>query len=290
MALSAREKMLVGGLTGAALLVATYTFVHEPFTTRRAEARERLEQVETELLREQKRLAREGDLAERKAQVTAREQAVDSWVPGKNSAALLIWHLSQAEILSGAEIRGIKAGEKSVVNVAEQQPSGQSQGEGGSQPPSGQAEDPLTSLVMIPLEMKVDAKFAEHLIFNQYLEEAPLFLNIHGLELVRAGQPPIERASDLVQSGNPWLAEQLLNESPPVDGLYRLNLYFKAAKPGPSTEEMHFDSPPGRIDPFVMAAVDEFIAMLQEYFADPGGGGSRPPADGPAPPGPPQLG
>lgn len=296
MALNNREKSLLGGLALVGALLVGYTFVHEPLTARRAEARGKLEQVETELIQEQKKLTREGDLQERKAKVTAREQMVDAWVPGKNSAALLIWHLSQAEQLSGARIRAIQAGEKSVVTVAEKtaaapnqagsagQAGGQGQAPAAAAAQSGSA-DGMASLVMIPLEMRVDGKFAEHLIFNQYIEEAPLFLATHGIVLTRQGQLPMEKVSRLVLGGNPWLAEQILSESPPVDGVYRFNLYFKADKPGPSTEEMQFDSQPGRIDPFVMDAVDEFIRWLQEYFAgqEPGDG-TPPPSD------PPQLG
>lgn len=298
MALKSREKMLLGGLALVSGVLVMYILVHEPLTTRRAEARERVNQVEGQLDQEQRKLAREGDLEQRRTQVAAREQTIDSWVPGKNSAALLIWHLSQAEQLSGARIRGIEAGEKQMVSVA---PGGQgekavggkstAQSEQSSadfQSPETQGkETAITSLVVVPLEMKVDGKFAEHLIFNQYLEDAPLFLNTHGIDLVRQGDLPIEKVGKLVQGGNPWLAGEILSQSPPVDGVYRIHLYFKADKPGPSTDEMHFDSPPGRIDPFVMDAVDEFIRWIQAYFAGQEPGDGTWPTD---PSSPPQLG
>lgn len=348
MALNVREKMLVGGLALAGALVAVYTFVHEPLTTRRAEARDHVDRVESELVQEQKKLTREGNLEERRAKVTAREQLIDSWVPGRNSAALLIWHLSQAERLSGARIKAITVGQKELVNVdgkqeiqlgkqvgpaagqgqpapnaspgqpapkaAPGQPAGQAapapadQGETPEQAaepaqqqpaekaPAQQAQgssepaNTMTTLVMIPLELKVDATFVEHLIFNQYLEDAPLFLNTWGIGLTRRGELPLEKVGKLVKSGSPWLAEQMLTANPPVDGVYQMALFFKANKAGPSTEEMQFDSPPGRIDPFVMAAVDEFIRMLQSYFADQAR--TTPPADGTVPslPGYGQLG
>lgn len=300
MALNGREKALIGGLTLVGAVLAAYTFVHDPLTSRRAEAGDRLDQVESQLVQEQKRLIREGNLEERRAKVRAREQVIDAWVPGRNSAAMLIWHLSQAERLSGGRITAIEVGEKELVDV-----DGQVDGQQGQEPPSqpqeaaasptattagapgqeqaqdedgtetagGQAqappssENPMTTLVRIPLEMKVDGKFAEHLIFNQYLEDAPLFLNTHGFELIRGGELDLEKVGKLVQGGNTWLAGQVLSESPPVGGVYRLSLYFKASKAGPSTEEMRFESEAGRIDPFVMAAVDEFIRALQEHFA-----------------------
>lgn len=302
MVLSSREKLLVGGLVLVGLGLAIYTLVHEPLITRRAEAREKLEQVESELLQEENKLAKEGDLAERKAKVTAREQLIDSWVPGKNSAALLIWHLSQAEQISGTRIDGISVGEKSLVNVSGQpdDPSA-SQGTDQGQAPkteqkaqgSSVPEGTMTSLVVVPLELEVVGKFTEHLIFNQYMEEVPLFLATHGIKLSRQGALPLERVGKLVQGGNPWLAEQILSESPAVGGSYRVNLYFKAEKPGPSTDEMQFGSQPGRVDPFVMAAVDEFIRMLQDYFNgersdDPSSPPSLPPTL--PQPKPPQLG
>jgi hypothetical protein len=191
--------------------------------------------------------------------------------------------LSQAEQLSGARIHKLQVGDKSVVSVAGQ--GGQAQGKGGELPGKGgqtqgqgdqaqPADTPMTTLVVIPLEIEVEGKFAEHLIFNQYLEEAPLFLTTQGFSLKRKGALSLQEADKLIE-GDPssaWIAGQVLRESPAVDGAYRLTLYFKAGKPGPSTEEMRFDSAPGRIDPFVMVAVDEFIQLLQDYY----GRGDRP--------------
>ncbi|MFZ5825368.1 MAG: hypothetical protein ACOY94_13795 [Bacillota bacterium] len=296
MALKSREKMLLGGLALVGGALALYILVHEPLTTRRAEARDHLNQVEGQLDQEQRKLSREGDLDERKSRVAAREHTIDSWVPGKNSAALLIWHLSQAEQLSGVQIRSIEAGEKELVTVSPDDKKGKAaegkatdaKDEKAAKAKDANAakETAVTSLVVVPLEMKLDGKFAEHLIFNQYLEDTPLFLNTHGIELVRQGDLPIDKASRLVQGGNPWLAGEVLSQSPPVDGVYRVNLYFKADKPGQSTDEMHFDSESGRIDPFVMDAVDEFIRFLQAYFAGQPGDGTGP-SD---PSSPPQLG
>lgn|GEM_PF-3575935 len=300
MALKAREKALIGSLVLVGGLIATYSLVHDPLISKRAEARERLEAVESELITESKKLKGEGDLAERKALVAAREATVDAWVPGKNSAALLIWHLSQGELLSGAQIVGIQAGEKKLVNVAEAKAAASGQPAGEESEPAddgsqqqGQAEDPtgspehaegqvngegqpkpqensgnIPTLVMVPLELKMKAKFSEHLIFNQYMEETPLFLSTHGLSLTRAEELPMDRLTRLVEGGSLWLAGQLLAESPTVDGVYRVNLYFKADKAGPSTGEMQFDSQPGRVDPFVWDAVDEFIQALQASFEE----------------------
>ncbi len=322
MALKAREKALLGSLVLVGGLIAAYMFVHEPLTARRAEARGRLETAEDQLLTETKKLKREGDLAERRALVAAREATIDSWVPGRNSAALLIWHLSQGELLSGAKIVEIRVEQKALVNVArdladqvgrqpvapstdqqQEQAESQAADHTGQTEAPDQAQDQLgatlagatTVLVMVPMELKVTGKFAEHLIFNQYLEDTSLFLNTHGLSLSRGGEMPMERVSKLVEGGNLWLAGQLLNQSPRVDGTYKVNLYFKAGKAGPSTDEMRFGSQTGRVDPFVWDAVDEFIRLLQASFQDPGRGTNASPGGGgdlSAPTGPryPQLG
>lgn len=260
MALNKREKQLIGGLALVGILLGGYTYLHEPLRVKRAEAHNRLQETESQLIQERKRLNREGDLAERQAKVTAREQLVDSWVPGKNSAAMLVWHLSQAELLSGARILSVEVRERESLTVAPE-----------PEPAAGAEPSPangMTTLVVVPLEVKLMGRFADHLIFDQYLEQAPLFLNTPGFTLERQLEIDGEKIGRLIRSGNPWLAEQLLTQSPPVEGTYRFKLYFKAAKAGPSTDSMHFDSQPGRIDPFVLAGVDELIAFIQRFFAD----------------------
>ncbi len=263
MALSRREKMLltvpfvVGGLLGF------YNWVHEPLFARRAEAQTLSEQVQADLVQSQNRLNREGDLRARLQAVEAREQLLDAWVPGKNSAALFIWYLSQAELQSGARIRSIQASEREEIRAAAPQEHGQGSGQAAGQP---QGEQEGVFLTLIQLELAVDARFAEHLLFNQALEEMPLFLNTEALSLTRAEEPPVERVAELVAQGDSWLAAQILTTSPPVDGVYRINLYFKNGKQGPATDQMQFSEPAGRMDPFVMDSVDEFIQTVIEHY------------------------
>lgn len=253
MALSNREKMMLAVPVVLGGIFAFWHFVHDPLFARRAEALVHSEQVQTELQRDQARLAREGDLKSRQTTVAAREQLVDSWVPGKDSASLFIWYLSQAEIQSGARIKGITVGEKKVVSATAQE------GQQG-------AEGPAPTLTVVQLDLKVEARFAEHLLFNQSLEAIPLFLNTDALALERAGNSPVESVTKLVEDGESWLAAQLLRTSPPVAGNYQINLYFKSGKAGPGTDVMSFGQQAGRVDPFVMDSVDEFIRTLLEYY------------------------
>lgn len=302
MALNQREKallslpVLLGGLMGF------YNWVHEPLFIRKADARGQYEQVRAELQRDEARLKREGDLTARRSTVQAREQTIDSWVPGKNSAAMFIWYLSQSEIHSGGRIRSITLSDRRTVKseeVAAAQaekaagPSGASQQEGKTggaknqgqntaaansrqaQPanagqtndarPQGSAPD----LTMIQLELKVDARFAEHLLFNQSMEQMPLFISTNALSLVRAEALPVNQAGEALAEGNALLAGKMLRASPVVTGVYRVNLYFKNQKAGPATASMTFAESAGRSDPFAMTGVDEFIQSVLDFYANP---------------------
>lgn len=267
MALSNREKAMLAVPVVLGGIFAFWHFVHDPLFARRAEALAHSEQVQLELQKDQARLAREGDLRGRQTAVAAREQLIDSWVPGKDSASLFIWYLSQAEIHSGARVKGVTVGEKQVFSATPQQ------GEQGT-------DGPAPTLTVVQLDLQVEARFAEHLLFNQSLEGMPLFLNTDVLSLERAGTAAVNDATKLVEDGESWLAAQLLKTSPPVDGTYQINLYFKSGKAGPGTDVMSFSQQAGRIDPFVMDSVDEFIRTLLDYYTN----GANPNWQGPSNP------
>lgn len=331
MALNQREKALLALPILLGGVFAFYSYVHEPLFARRALAMADHEQGRRDLQLNEAKLRKEGDLRARLSAVSTREQLVDDWVPGKNSAALLIWYLSQAEQASGARIKGIKVGEKKEVvatpggvegagtppntqgnqpgnSAGAAQPGDQNSTAANGQNSSGSAVDPntqansqgnteagaqsagplSTTLTLVTLELKVDANFVEHLLFNQEVEKMPLFLNTTGLALDREKELPFEQAGKLVQEGQTHWAQQLLGVSPLVGGTYQLNLYFKGGKIGPATQPMHFDTPAGRrIDPFLLGGIDEFIQTLQDHYANvdqeldelPGGG--RGPNPGP---------
>lgn len=276
MGLNTREKallslpLILGGVMGF------YNWVHEPLMIRRVEAAESLDKVKVDIKRDESKLQREGDLAARLAVVSTKEKTIDSWVPGKNSAAMMIWYLSQAEYQSGARIRGIQltdrrtieanpAGEKPGVSGAEGRSSparsgAQSEGGAGAQSQTG------VTLDVITLTLQVDARFAEHLLFNQALEQVPLFLSTEGLALVRAEEPGAEDLDGLVKAGRYDLATRLLSSSPKLTGSYQVSLYFKGNKAGPSTSSMSFDREPGRMDPFASASAEEFVELLRRHF------------------------
>jgi hypothetical protein len=283
MALNLREKRLLALplLVGAGL--AFYNYVHEPLFARRAEAASQFDKVSADLKKDQAKLTKEGNLAVRREAVAAREKVVDAWVPGKNSAALFIWYLSQAELHSGAHIKGITVGERKQVTAAPQQGGAQGQTPPPAQPqqnqqpqqsqpqPNQQAPqgdpDAAPTLTVVELELKVDARFAQHLLFNQALEEMPLFLNTNALAMAKPDTSPVDQVNKLVESGNKWMAAQVLAASPTLDGSYKIALYFKGDKAGPTTEVEQFGSDAGRMDPFAMDGVDEFLNTLSQYYS-----------------------
>lgn len=274
MALNRREKallslpVLMGGLMGF------YNWVHEPLFQHRSEVTEQYNQEMTELRKDENRRKQEGDLNQRRTTVTAREQTIDAWVPGKNSAALLIWYLSQAETHSGARITSITVGDRQTVSV-----SGAAPVAGGVPAPGGEAKAPAqtaekspppsTGLTTVRLDMKVDAHFAEHLLFNQSMEQMPLFLNATGLSLKRAEKAPLDLAGKMIADGRAFMAGQILRSSPVVEGTYQVHLYFKTDKAGPATSPMQFADGAGRMDPFAMNGVDEFVQSVLDFFSAP---------------------
>lgn len=294
MALSQREKrlLLVPVVLGGIYIF--YSYVHEPLFARRAEAAQTSQKTAQELKRDQQKLSKEGNLQVRTEAVSAREKVIDAWVPGKNSAALLIWYLSQAETATGARVTGITVGEKKQVTASEAkgatgqaQPGAQSSGQAQTAPaaqppaaaqaqpqpsaqpqaPSGPAPDP--TLMVVTLDLKVEARFLQHLQFNQALEEMPVFLNTEGMALVPGkNEDTMEIVSQLVQSGETNLAAQVLGGSPTLDGNYRLALIFKGEKMGPTTDAMAFGEAAGRVDPFALNAVDEFLDFLVQHYAN----------------------
>lgn len=275
MALSQREKRLLLIPAGLAMVVSFYNWVHMPLFARRAEAMSLRDQVSTDLRKNESRLLKEGNLRVKKEAVVAREKVIDAWVPGKNSAALLIWYLSQVEMQSGARIRGITVADKKQVTPAPAAPAETTPGQPlPADTPSTGA--PAPSLTVVQLELKVDARFAQHMLFNQGLEEMPLFLNTNSLAMVKGEQPTLDEVGKLVQSGNATLAAQLLAISPNLNGTYKVDLYFKADKQGPTTDSMYFTDAAGRNDPF--ANVDEFLeTVIRFYSSQPSPDGSRGP-------------
>ncbi len=291
MALNQREKALLTLPVFLGGVIGFYNWVHEPLFSRRTQALSRAEQVQTELKRDTSRLAREGDLVARRSAVSTREQMVDSWVPGKNSAAMFIWYLSQAETYSGAHVRSITVGERRDVAATGQQgtkPDGAARvgqqakasdvtkaetapkAEVNPALKSGAGATPPTvspTVTVIRLDINVDARFVEHLLFDQAMEQTPLFLNTDSFALARSDKLPADRLSKLLESGDAAAAEQLLGSSPAVSGTYHINLYFKNGKPGPATSAMQFSESTGRMDPFIMDGVGEFVQSLVDYYA-----------------------
>lgn len=274
MGLNTREKallslpLILGGVMGF------YNWLHEPLMTRRVEAVESLDKVKADIKRDENKLQREGDLAARLAMVSAKEKTIDAWVPGKNSAAMMIWYLSQAEYQSGARIRGIQLADRHTIQA---QPAGQNPGESGAdgaaarsgtQSERGAATQAQTGVTLdvITLTLQVDARFAEHLLFNQALEQVPLFLSTEGLALIRAEEPGAEALDGLMKSGRYDLAARLLSSSPKLTGSYQVRLYFKSNKAGPPTNSMSFDRESGRMDPFASASAEEFVELLRRHF------------------------
>lgn len=278
MALEQREKRLLAIPVALAGVLLFYNYVHVPLFARRAEAAQQADKVRLDLRRSQEKLTKEGNLTLRAEAVAAREQVVDAWVPGKNSAALFIWYLSQAELQSGVRIKGLKVGDRKLVAAKPQAQSGAQGAESQqadaqpapAQPAGKDAPNVVTPmLTVVQLDLKVDARFAQHLLFSQALEETPLFLNTESLALARGEdeKADMEKVGKLVQEGRVGLAAQLLRSSPDLDGTYQINLYFKADKIGPATDPMHFTTEAGKNDPFVMDGVEEFLQALTKYYA-----------------------
>lgn len=293
MALNQREKallavpVLLGGFMGF------YNWVHEPLSIRRAEAATQSEQVQAELRQDKVKLSREGDLVARASTVSNEERLIDAWVPGKNAAALLVWHLSQAEQHSGVRIKGITVGDKKVVTAQAPASPGApaapnqapNQAAPANQPSGAQAAAPgpaqqnaapaptggaTYAVTVIELNLEVDGHFAEHLLFNQSVEQMPLFLNTDAFSLERAERLPLSEVSKLLMEGKTYAAGVILGASPTVSGKYTLNLYFKSGKPGPAVSSaMSFAEGTGPIDPFVMYGIDSFIQSLLEFYANP---------------------
>lgn len=306
MALSQREKTLILIPVALGALIGFYSFVHEPLMTKRAEAETTLEDVERNLKQGQRQLAQEGDLEARRVAVGAREEVVDASIPGKNSAALFVWYLSQAEMRSGGHVKGIKVGERRAVDPADPTKqvqaidcsastsgaSGQASGQAGNgtvsdQGTAGATSDdagtksadgataeaapcsqplPPGSIVALSMELKLAGQFGQQLHFTQMLEEMPLFLANDQIALVRTEAPDWQSATGLITEGRPANAYNLLAASPTVEGSYTIQLYFKQAKVGPATSDMTFTTEAGRKDPFAQDGVAEFTKYVEDAF------------------------
>lgn len=260
MALSGRERNLVITAGLVTVTIAVYSLVHTPLAARRAEASQALTKVQSELRREQSRVGQTGDLSLRMTQLAAREQMMDAWVPGKHAAGMFVYHLAVAERMSGTRIRGIK-----LVERKELAPAPKAAEEEGAE----KAEAPV-SLTVIRLGVEVDGPFAGQLLFNQALEDMPLFLNTDSMELKRptlATGEPLKMAQD----GYFWEAVRALGISPTLGGSYTVNVYFKHDKSGPDAAGAAFSSTAGRTDPFALDGVEEFMReLLRLYPATPG--------------------
>lgn len=301
MALNQREKALLTLPVILGGVIGFYNWVQEPLSVRQSEAKTKFEQVQGELKKDEAKLAREGDIAARTSAVSAEEMLIDAWVPGKNAAALFIWHLSQAESYSGVRIKSVTLSDKKqVTSVARQGQAPEAPpapGASGTKPntPPQAAKTPGYDVTVIRLELKLEGQYAQHLLFNQMIEQLPLFLSADAISLQSAEKATLADATKLLGEGKIQQAELLLGASPKVAGNYALNLYFKVGKPGPATTAMSFDQEAGRIDPFAPDSVDVFIDSILQHYSDPGtklpvpdGGGIKP--DGPINPGINQMG
>lgn len=266
MALTARERtlMIAGGLIAAS--VAFYMFVHSPLVAKRTEVGDALQTAEMDLRREQAKLKGAGDLVLRKLQLAAREKMVEAEVPGKHAASMFVYHLALAEQMSATRIRAIKLLERTELTP---------------DPQGDPTVTPPIPLTVVKLELHVDGTFGGQMLFNQALEEIPLVLNTDTVGLKR---PEIETAGavQLVWDGRLREAAQLLGLSPPLAGSYTVNIYFTTDKPGPDSSATYFRTEPGRIDPFALDGVDEFLQHLLIFYpsAPPAG---EAPSNGPAP-------
>jgi hypothetical protein len=254
MTLTARERNLVFAGLLIAAAVAVYTLIHAPLAAKRAEATGQLASLQAELRREQAKVNQAADLLVRKADIVRREQTIDAWVPGKNAAGMFVYHLALAEQASGTRIRGIKLLERRDVTSAPQ----------AAVDAQGQAS-PMPALTVVRLDLQVDGTFASQLLFNQAMEDMPLFLNTDRMSLKR---PAADLAGALKTARDGAFAEavQALQFSPALGGTYTVNIYFKREKPGPDGEGARFSSMPGRVDPFTVDGVEEFLRELLRYY------------------------
>ena len=291
MALSQREKRLLAIPVVIGAVLGFYKLLHEPLFARRAEAAVQEKQVADQLKKDQTKLAREGNLLVRKEAIVAREKVIDSWVPGKNSAALLIWYLSDAESKTGARIKNVSLSDSREVSAAQAKLSSNSAPGGSAANPDptkkpGAAPTETDSAVMltvIDLSLTVEGYFGQHRHFTQMLEGMPLFLDTTALTLtpISATQVSSELLGQLIQGGHTGLAENLAALSPKVEGTYHISLYFKGEKLGPDTGAMSFSEAAGRDDPFARAGVEELVqTMIDFYTRQPSSDGTR----GPLPP------
>ncbi|HYF93615.1 MAG TPA: hypothetical protein VD969_15485 [Symbiobacteriaceae bacterium] len=301
MALSQREKRLLVLPVVIGAVLGFYNYVHEPLFARRAEAADKGQQVAAQLQKDEEKLVREGNLAVRKEAVAAREKVIDTWVPGKNSAALLIWYLSQAEKETGTRIKSVTLSDRKQISASQASLANAAQTSGGqpaqgakpatpqSNPPAAPAAaDASVMLTVIELDLQVEGIFTQHQHLSQVLGQMPLFLDTKALMLnpIHSTQASPDMLGSLLKGGNRDLAAQLAALSPRLTGSYQISLYFKGEKIGPETSTMTFAEGTGRIDPFARAGIDEFLQTLTEYYSlQPRPDGSR----GPLPPLPEDL-
>jgi len=303
MELSRREKWLltVPVFLGGAILF--YNYVHEPLFARKHTAEAQYEKVKVDLAYGQTRLKQQGDLNARQSAVSNREKVVDAWVPGKNSAAMLIWYLSQAELNSGARVKEIKLSDRKNINPSDPQslkaaPAAASQPASGPAPadqpapapapaqqpnpgakpaPSPDAVDPDANITVIGIDLKVDARFVEHMLFSQAIEQLPLFLRVDSLDMSLSNKPLTDQASELLKKGDRASAERLLSASPIVTATYHIDLYFKGPRPGPAVSStMQFADGTGKLDPFALDSVNDFVQALQDYIQQQGESTTQP--------------
>lgn len=245
--LSQREQVL-GGLFLAVLLLYLFLIgVHQPITRARAEARERWEAASASLAQSQARLRREGDLAAREQAVAALEQELLVLVPGKHSAALFVDYLARAEEATGVHIQGLTA-EKAEVKEG---------------------------VVEVALDLTATGTFTHHVLFQQELDQVPLFFRVDGWELAHDKESVFTRAQEKLEQVGPWAAEALLREPPQLAGRYRLMVYFRPQQPGPAGGEAA-GAGGSRLDPFTSDLVGEFADELRKAYGEAGVPGFTP--------------
>lgn len=260
MALNRREQGLIVAAVLLLAAVGTYVYVQEPLAAATARARNTLAQTHAQLVRDQVKLMKEGDLQERQLKLNQRLQVLATQVAGRRSATLFIYHLARAEQQSGVLIRQVSLSPGKVAD----------------------------GLLPVSITLQAEGSFLSHLLFVQALEGAPVFLANDQFDLLRhyaVANPAAARDAKPVTPSASTLAR--LANSPPLDGNYHLTLQIRPEADSPDTSRLAFDDALGRADPFAESALATLRAELANLF--PGAQVSAPGSSEAPPAAPPPL-
>lgn len=283
MVISSRDRWLIAGVGAFAVTLVAWRWGYAPLGDRLKAAHEALTQAQNELHRNQTDLKREGDQTKRKEHVDELQQQLATLVPGRESARYFVYYLEQARRQSGVQIHSLKL----------------------SQPKKE------GDLFDVPIELNVSGMFASHVIFDQALEQIPLFAatasftlqggdSLSGAAAAASATPLGPGTAPMASSGSSPGAKatpskatskaatavipsttrsapatppkSVLQTVPDVQGTYTLHLYFQNAD-GPATP-LHFDLGSGRTDPFAFAGLGDFLDELRNAFPGGGSGGA----------------